>query len=373
MPDDDDAEQLRQELRRQAPAFDMGSSLPDKVGALVRRRQRVKLTLAIAGAAAVLAAVAVPLSSLRSQPPGRPVTPATTPSATTTPPATTPTTTPSAAVAPFACDSADLWNTPAGTAFSTRVTLGGVTVTLTGTTAATQSEDTALSNPQLSISVRGGGDFFEPVVPPDQTTVVIPWSLAPSTSGVANSDALCLARFPGGGLPTVLLGLETDGAHCCTVVRAIAPSPTGLGPVLDDNLGNPAASLSSGGGYAQIVTADNAFAYEFASYAGSGLPVRVLQVDHSRFVDVTRQRLDLVTADASTWWSAFTTNRGNGLGLLAPWVADECVLGESTSAWTTVDGLQTQGLLSGPAGWPTGAAYVTALKAFLAQHGYCSG
>jgi hypothetical protein len=156
-------------------------------------------------------------------------------------------------------------------------------------------------------------------------------------------------------------------------VRAITVSATGLGPVVDDNVGNPATSVTSDGEYAQIVTADNSFAYAFAPYASSGLPVEVLQFSPGRFADVTTQRLDLVTADAAKWWSAFTTDPGNGLGVLAAWVADECVLGQGTGAWTTVGQLQAQGKLSGPAGWPTGAAYVPALKSFLAQHGYCTG
>jgi hypothetical protein len=152
-------------------------------------------------------------------------------------------------------------------------------------------------------------------------------------------------------------------------------SATGLGPVVADDVGNAAASLTPDGDYAQIVTADNSFAYTFASYASSGLPVEVLQFSPGGFAVVTKQRLDLVTADASKWWSVFTTDTGtgNGLGVLAAWVADECVLGQGTSAWTTVGQLQVQGKLSGPAGWPTGAAYVQALKSFLAQHGYCTG
>lgn len=61
-----------------------------------------------------------------------------------------------------------------------------------------------------------------------------------------------------------------------------------------------------------------------------------------------------------------------GLGILAPWVADECVLGQESSAWAVVNGLQAQHRLGGDAGWPSGAAYVSALRAFLTQHGYCT-
>lgn len=385
MPDSDDvsddmAEQLRRELLAQAPQFDVGTSLPAKVGALVRRRQRLRVTLAVVAVAAVVAAVAIPLSSLRSAPLGRRITPVTTPTTPTssTTPSTPSTTTPPAVATPLSCNSLDLWTTPVGTAVSSSATLGPVTVTLSGTTTATPSQDPALSNPQLSIAISNGGTFFEPVVPPDQANAVIPWSIAPvpadaaSTHPLPNSDALCLAYFPGYSMPTLLLGLDTGGAHCCTVVRAISVSTTGLGPVVDEDVGNPAASLSPGGGDAVIVTADNGFAYTFASYAESGMPVKVLIFSHGSFLDITKQHLDLVSNDASTWWSSFTSNPGNGLGVLAAWVADECVLGQGTFAWTTVGTLQTQGKLSGPTGWPTGAAYVTQLNTFLVQHGYCS-
>jgi len=371
MPERDDlAQQLHQELLRQAPEFDMRSSLPGKVSALVVRHQRVRMTLAILGAAAVIAAVAIPLSSLRSAPLGHRITPATSPTSSTTP--TTSPTPPTGASTPYACDSLDLWSTPVGSAVSTAATLGRVTATLTGTRETTPSQDPALAQPELSIALAQGATFSEPVVPPDQANVVIPWSMAPSPTGAANSDALCLADFPGESLPVVVIGLETGGAHCCTVVRAITVSTTGLGPVVADDVGNPGASLGPDGSHALIVTADNAFAYAFASYAESSMPVKVLQFDHGTFDDVTTQHPDLVTKDASTWWDVFDQNTGKGLGALAAWVADECLLGQGTSAWTTVNELQAQGQLSGLAGWPTGAAYVQALKSFLALHGYCS-
>ncbi|MGD0381113.1 MAG: hypothetical protein ABSC30_14135 [Acidimicrobiales bacterium] len=389
MPDSDDvsdaaAEQLRRELLAQAPQFDVGTSLPAKVDALVRRRQRLRVTVAVVAVAAVVAAVAVPLSSLRSAPLGHKITPVTKPTAPTS--STTPsssTTTPPVAT-PLSCNALDLWTTPVGTVVSSSVTLGPVTVTLAGTTETSPSQDPALSKPELTIAISNGATFYDPLAPPIQagatiqTDEVIPWSIAPvpadaaSTPTMPNSDAMCLAYFPGDSLPVLLLGLDTGGAHCCTVVRAITVSTTGLGPAADENVGNPGASLSPGGGEAVIVTADNAFAYTFASYAASGMPVKVLIFTHGSFLDVTKQHLDLVSKDVSTWWSSFTSNPGNGLGALAAWVADQCVLGQGTSAWTTVDQLQTQGKLSGPAGWPTGAAYVSQLKSFLVQHGYCS-
>jgi hypothetical protein len=375
MPERDERdEQLRRELLRQAPRFELGSSLPNKVSGLVRRRQRVRLILAVAAAAAVVVAVAIPLSALRSEPLGRRITPATTPTSTTPASPTTSTAATAVALPPLACGALDLWTTPTGTPVITTATLGRVTVSLSGTAVAVPGTDPALSNAALSIVVRDGGHFSENVTPPAQTNSVIPWSIAPRSVGVTpkqNSDALCLVNFPDETMPTILLGLDTGGAHCCTVLRTVALSPVGPAPAVDDDLGNPGASVSADGDYAMIVTADNAFAYAFASYARSGMPLEVVQARRGSFLDITREHPDLVTRDASTWWTAFTSNPGFGLGALSAWVADQCNLGQGTAAWTTVDQLQAQGRLSGPAGWPQGAAYVQALKSFLAQHGYC--
>jgi hypothetical protein len=257
-------------------------------------------------------------------------------------------------------------------------TLGRVTVSLTGTTVEVPGGDTALLHTVLSVTV-DGHRFSRLVAPPAQAEGrVIPWDIAPPPADAAttpqapNSDALCLARFPGETMPTVLIGLFTGGAHCCTVVRAMTLSSAGPGPSIDDDLGNAGTSLRREGDYALIVTADNNFAYAFTDYADSGMPIRVLQFLRGGFADVTMHHLALVAGDASIWWNGFNRDRANGLGLLAAWVADECVLGHSHSAWATVDHLEADGRLVAPAGWPEEAAFVKKLKSFLMKHQYCS-
>jgi hypothetical protein len=67
MPEHDDpGDQLRQEFLRQDPGFDLGPSLPARVSALIRRRRRRRLIATTAVIVAVMAAVALPLASLRS-------------------------------------------------------------------------------------------------------------------------------------------------------------------------------------------------------------------------------------------------------------------------------------------------------------------
>ncbi len=157
------------------------------------------------------------------------------------------------------------------------------------------------------------------------------------------------------------------------------PPPTAPWRRLLTTVGNPGAWLQTDGDHALLVTADNAFAYQFDSYAGSGMPILVLEFRSGRFENTTRDHLDLVREDAARWWKnvldSGQAGQSDGLGLIAPWVADECLLGEAPQAYARIDALEAQGKLTGEgpgSSWPAGAAYVRALHIFLRQHGYCS-
>ncbi|MGA3219782.1 MAG: hypothetical protein ABSE77_12030 [Acidimicrobiales bacterium] len=149
-----------------------------------------------------------------------------------------------------------------------------------------------------------------------------------------------------------------------------------LPPVRQD-LGSPhGATVEAGAGGAILVTADNSFVYVFAPFVGSAVPVRVLDLQFRRFVNVTRDYPALVAQDAQMWWHAYGpagVGGGGSFGVLAAWVGDECMLAKGHSAWATVGRLEAQGRLSGkPApGYPAGAEYVKVLRTFLKKHGYC--
>jgi hypothetical protein len=260
------------------------------------------------------------------------------------------------------------------------VSLAGATASLAGEASSVYGIP-ALSSPILAVTQAGMAPVSETVAPPkaSATTNIIPWSIGPEPQ---SNQALCIAKFAGQALPTVVLGLDLGGAHCCTVLRAYQLLPGAVAPPADDDLGNPGAALQPVGDHAVVITADNAFAYTFDSFAGSGMPILVLDFSAGRFADVTRLYPDQITADAARWWSALNTPTGAspggpsiGLGVLAPWVADECLLGQEPHAWSTVATFESEGKLGGePASgvlWPTGQAYVTALRSFLRQHGYC--
>jgi hypothetical protein len=393
-PPDNDPDRLREEidlLANQAACFaaeqpwDLGPqdvARDRKQRSVARTRGRI-VTLAVA--ALIIVVFVAPLPQLHlfgaSKPattrPGSHATSTTLATASSTTRPTSTTTPASAAGPPLACGKLDLWTTAARSRVRIATALGKVAVALTGTTSQAPGGDAALVHPVLSLSVNGRGFSRVVTAPAMAEGKVILWGIAPQPANIKtpqkpNSDALCLARFPGGDMPIVLIGLFTGGAHCCTVVRAVQVSSAGPGSFLDDNLGNASASLGRDGDNALIITADNAFAYAFSDYADSGMPIRVLQFQREGFADVTARHPGLVASDASLWWSGFGHDRANGLGLLAAWVADECVLGQDHAAWETVDHLQAEGRLVAPAGWPEGATYLKDLKSFLTRHGYCS-
>ena len=67
-----------------------------------------------------------------------------------------------------------------------------------------------------------------------------------------------------------------------------------------------------------LVSADNAFAYQFGSFAGSGPPIQLFTWNGIAFADVTRQHLDLVADDAQNYLALFNDpTQPEKLGFLA--------------------------------------------------------
>ena len=297
--------------------------------------------------------------------------------------------------AAFSCGSFDRWGSaPAGTHFSATARLGSSAATLEGAIG-----DDAFTRviPAPMLVIRDGdttvrsGPVGEPVglagppgvtmtVPSTPATAITPDNIVQSLAGRGLPEVvtpLCVARFADEGHPVVLLGLFTGGAHCCTILRAYPRSGSESSTGLDVIIGNPGVDVRSDphGRGAIVVTADDAFNYQFAPYAFSGVPIEVLTFRKGGFTDITWQYPDLVRRDAAQWWKSFSADPSNGLGTLAAWMADQCLLGKGRNGWATIDRLLAEGKLSGDpnAGtlWSTGGDYVTALHAFLFQHGYC--
>jgi hypothetical protein len=251
----------------------------------------------------------------------------------------------------------------------------GVRATLTAA-AASRYGVAIVEHPVVAIS---GGP-----ADPYRGTVVLRSTATPALASVATAASgdlapICITRFAHQHAPTVLVGFNTAGAHCCTIVRAYSDTDGHWTPV-DHEIGDPGVSLGDLSGSPVLVSADDSFSYRFADYADSADPVQIFTVSDGHFIDVTRSYRGTVAADAATWWANAQHAGGDDLGLLAAWVADECTLGHQASAYATLAQLERQGRLSGPSAaartatqpWPSGATYLKALKTFLVARRYCA-
>lgn len=278
---------------------------------------------------------------------------------------------PAPAPAGYACSSADIFSQPVGVQVRQQVSLGDTTAVLTGTSASDGVEPSALRAGLLRITRAGHTAVTTPVTAPSGSPIVDLFTLDTQAQQSSTDDetagSLCLGRFRDGAMPVALLALTTGGAHCCVTVRAFPTS----GPAVDHEFGNYPPWFRQTSSGPVLVSADNTFAYKFASFAGSGPPAQVFAWSGTALSDVTRQHLDLVAADAQNYLALYNDpSQPEKLGSLAGWVADECLVGKSSTAWAFIDEQQQIGL-PGAAQYPGAGGYSAALRAFLAAQGYC--
>jgi hypothetical protein len=281
------------------------------------------------------------------------------------------------------CGSLKLSSAASGAPVQTSAVLGGLKAELSGTATTTYGL-AGVAGPTIRVFDHGRQVLStrvalyqeapgSPLVPGDieRAAAPAPWSFLSPFS----EQPLCIARFGGPrGDTAVLIAVYSGGAHCCTSLDAYVVS-AGRVPAkpLQRELADAGASLVTLGGHAVIATEDSAFAYEFASFGFSGLPLLTLEIRGGRFVTTTGAYPAWVGVDAGFQWGRFIQQTNMGLGWLAAWAADECTLGQSAQVSATLTELESQGFLGGqPSGWPEGSAYVSSLRKFLAARGYCA-
>jgi hypothetical protein len=198
----------------------------------------------------------------------------------------------------------------------------------------------------------------------------------PLGGGPLKSSPLTIADLEGDGVPQVVLALSTGGAHCCTVVQVFSYDPgVMVYRPIERDFGDPGALLSdlAGDGRLELETADDRFAYEFAPYAYSGLPLQVWQVHEDHFVNVTRQFPQQIAADATRQLHRFMATRREGLGngLIAAWAADQELLGHRRLVAHRLAREAARGNLRSREHYgPSGDRFVKALMGFLRTRGY---
>jgi hypothetical protein len=175
--------------------------------------------------------------------------------------------------------------------------------------------------------------------------------------------------------PEVWADLWTGGLHCCriSVFYRLSDDASHYEGLVHD-FGNAFYDLDPDN---DIVTADNFFYERFTAFAVSGAPVQVLRYDRGALDDVTRSFPALVRRDLKTWRrliARLKRQRTSELrGVVAPYVADECLLGRCATGFKVANRLARAGYFSGrhALGFgPRGSRYVRALRRFLHRRHY---
>jgi hypothetical protein len=177
------------------------------------------------------------------------------------------------------------------------------------------------------------------------------------------------------GEPEVLVDVFSGGAHCCDLVQLFTFTD-GAYKLTQRNFADPGYSIDDvdADGRPELVSADARFAYAFASFAATGMPLQIFQVDGGKFVDVTAGHPALVRKDAAFYYRQWRKAKGKRsmepLGALAAWVADMEVLGEGDKADAELKTALKRGWLKTLKGWSSGRKFVRELDAFLKKTGY---
>lgn len=195
-------------------------------------------------------------------------------------------------------------------------------------------------------------------------------------------QALRVRDLDGDGEPEVVVDLYTNGAHCCLhslIYRYDVAAEVPYG-ALRHVWGNPGYRVRDldGDGVPELRSADDRFAYTFAAYAFSGLPLQIWRLVEGELVDVTTSFPALLRGDAARWWRFYVRGRhdeGSDVrGVFAAWLAEKYLLGERGDGLARLAQERRAGYFSGPVQgappWPAGRRYAAELRRFLLRLDY---
>jgi len=195
-------------------------------------------------------------------------------------------------------------------------------------------------------------------------------------------NGVCLIRAQPGGPRIGLVSYDDGGNWCCNVYRLLIPTPNGMLKAVDDEQELPAGQfltfgrLTDADGRLVISTENGSFLGPFTGdIADSSLPVLLLAFHDDQLIDVTKEHPKIVEDDARAQWEAGLHPHNaskDSRGLLAAWMADQCVLQRGQAAWSTMIRLERKGIFSN--GWngaPKGTAYLAEVGSFLHSQGEC--
>jgi hypothetical protein len=196
-----------------------------------------------------------------------------------------------------------------------------------------------------------------------------------------NNGSVFLQDLDGNNVPEIIVSTFSGGAHCCTNFQIYTwqnnqfiETETGY-----LNSGGGEFKDLNGDGKIEFLTDDNAFLYQFSSYAGSFPPSLILSFNNGELKNVTRQYTQQLKATAWQMYRAFVETKQQGYevnGVLAGYVAQKILLGEYKAGWqfmlanydrTSDWGLQIYQGEKEVGRYPD---FPTALRAFLIERGY---
>ncbi|PSB02049.1 hypothetical protein [Merismopedia glauca] len=160
--------------------------------------------------------------------------------------------------------------------------------------------------------------------------------------GIDPDNKLPVLDLDGNKEPEVIADFFTGGAHCCTyslIYRYQSKEKRYTVKRFDwGNVGYELKDLNNDK-LPEFRSADDRFAYAFASYAASGFPLQIWQYRQGKMIDVTRKYPKLIRANALELWQSYQQAKkedGEVKGLLTAYLADKYLLGESVDGWKRV-------------------------------------
>ena len=200
---------------------------------------------------------------------------------------------------------------------------------------------------------------------------------------IVNNSSILLKDLDGNNIPEVIISTNSGGAYCCTnfIIYTWQKNQFVETETVELNAGGGVFEDLNGDGKIEFLTEDNAFLYQFSSYAASFPPSLTLSFNNGEFKNVTRQYPQELKSTAWQMYQAFLESKKEGYevnGILAGYVAEKILLGEYEAGWkfmlanydrTSDWGLEIYRGEKVIGKYPN---FPTALKAFLIQTGYLS-
>ncbi|HEY5317928.1 MAG TPA: hypothetical protein VIJ20_08100 [Solirubrobacteraceae bacterium] len=176
-----------------------------------------------------------------------------------------------------------------------------------------------------------------------------------------------------GSEPDIVLDLFTGGANCCTVEQVFSYDPgtmTYVKSERDFSMAQAKLEPIGAGGRYEFVSSDASFQCAFTDCADSGAPLQIVSFADRRFTKVTSAYPKLIARDAAKWLTLYKHHLSDGLGLIAPWAADEDLLGRSAQVKSYLAAQVKAHHLKGQPLFPGGEKFIKALNRLLRKDGY---